>query len=102
VFEARADAGYRAGEQVVFAELVVLGTTVTLEEANEFDPVPQPGPILEAGWSSRSPTSRTGARGGRLRDPFGVQWLVQTPLTFTAEGAAQAPRLGSSSPRRLR
>lgn len=26
-----------------------------------------------------------GARGGRARDPFGVQWLVQTPLALGPE-----------------
>ena len=54
-----------------------------------------------------------GARGGRVRDPFGVQWLLQTPVSMTpdemqraidemSESEGQVPRLGSSSPRRLR
>jgi PhnB protein len=31
-----------------------------------------------------------GARGGRVRDPFGVQWLLQTPVTMTPEEVQRA------------
>ena len=92
--------------------------------------MPRPGPILdcvvddpdavaarmvEAGGEVVFPVADQpyGARGGRVRDPFGVQWLLQTPVTMTpdkvqraldelAETSQVVPRLGSSSPRRLR
>lgn len=87
---------------VVFAEMVVFGTTVTLKDADSHDPVPEPGPILDvtledpdslaqrmvaAGAESIFPVADQpyGARGGRVRDPYGVQWLVQTPLWLTPE-----------------
>jgi PhnB protein len=93
---------YQAGGQVVFADLVVFGTTVTLKDADNADPVPSPGPILDcvvddpdgvaarmvaAGGEVVFPVEDQpyGARGGRVRDPFGVQWLLQTPLTMTAD-----------------
>ncbi|MDQ4051772.1 MAG: VOC family protein [Actinomycetota bacterium] len=93
---------YEAGDRTVFAELVVLGTTVTLKDADVTDPVATPGPILdcmvddpdslasrmvEAGGEVVFPVDDQpyGARGGRVRDPFGVQWLLQTPLTLSAD-----------------
>ncbi len=98
---------YQAGEQVVFAELEVLGTTITLKDADEADPVPQPGPILDcvvddpdhlaarmvaAGAEVVFPVADQpyGARGGRVRDPFGVQWLLQTPVTMTPDEVQRA------------
>ena len=98
---------YQAGEQVVFAELEVLGTTITLKDADGADPVPQPGPILDcvvddpdavatrmvaAGAEVVFPVDDQpyGARGGRVRDPFGVQWLLQTPVTMTPEEIQRA------------
>jgi PhnB protein len=98
---------YQAGEQVVFAELVVLGTTVTLKDADAADPVAQPGPILDCvvedpdalaarmvagGAEVVFPVADQpyGARGGRVRDPFGVQWLLQTPVTMTPEEVQRA------------
>jgi PhnB protein len=98
---------YQAGDRVVFAELVVLGTTVTLKDTDQADPVAQPGPILdcvvddpddvatrmvEAGGELLFPVADQpyGARGGRVRDPFGVQWLLQTPVTMTPAEIQQA------------
>ncbi len=98
---------YRAGEQVVFADLVVLGTTITLKDADQADAVSQPGPLLDcvvddpdaiaaqmvaAGGEIIFPVADQpyGARGGRVRDPFGVQWLLQTPVTMTPEEIQQA------------
>jgi PhnB protein len=98
---------YQVGEQVVFAELVVLGTTITLKDADQADPVPQPGPILDcvvddpdalatrmvqAGGEIVFPVADQpyGARGGRVRDPFGVQWLLQTPVTMTPDKVQRA------------
>ncbi len=91
---------FQVGERVVFADLAVLGTTITLKDPDEADPVARPGPILdcvvddpdafvqrmvEAGGEVVFPVADQpyGARGGRLRDPFGVQWLLQTPVTLT-------------------
>jgi PhnB protein len=31
-----------------------------------------------------------GARGGRIRDPFGHEWLLQTPLSMTPEQVQHA------------
>jgi PhnB protein len=93
---------FEAGDQVVFADLVVLGTTVTLKDADAADPVATPGPILdcvvddpddiaarmvEAGGEVVFPVDDQpyGVRGGRVRDPFGVQWLLQTPLTLSPD-----------------
>ncbi len=98
---------YRADDQVVFAELVVLGTTVTLKDADTADPVARPGPVLDcvvddpdalaarmvaAGAEVVFPVADQpyGARGGRVRDPFGVQWLLQTPVTMTADEVQRA------------
>ena len=75
---------YQIGEQVVFANLVVLGTTITLKDTDEADPVSRPGPILdcvvddpdataarmvEAGGEVVFPVADQpyGARGGRAR-----------------------------------
>ena len=93
---------FEAGDRVVFADLVVLGTTVTLKDADTADQVSTPGPILDcviddpdgiaarmvqAGGEVVFPVDDQpyGARGGRVRDPFGIQWLLQTPLTMSAE-----------------
>ncbi|CAI9414624.1 VOC family protein [Nocardioides sp. T2.26MG-1] len=97
---------YDSDGSVIFAELEVFGTAVTLKDADEFDPAPAssgaPGPILdvvtddpdrvatemvEHGAVEVFPVADQpyGARGGRVRDPFGVQWLLQTPVTMTPE-----------------
>jgi PhnB protein len=87
---------------VVFAQLGVLGTTVTLKDADDADPVPTPGPVLdvvhddpdavaqrmlEAGATEVFAMSDRpwGGRWGRVRDPFGVQWLLATPDDATPE-----------------
>ncbi len=92
---------FRVGEQVAFADLTVLGTTITLKDPDEADSVARPGPILdcvvddpdavaqrmvEAGAEVVFPVGDQpyGARGGRLRDPFGVQWLLQTRVLLTS------------------
>ena len=85
------------GETVVHADLVVHGTHLSLKDADDTDPVPQPGAILEVvlddpdaveaallagGGTSVFPVDDQpyGARAGRVRDPFGVQWLLTTPV----------------------
>lgn len=85
------------GGHVQHADLVVLGTHLSLKDADDTDPVPVPGPILEvvvadpdrleaalldAGAESVFPVADQfyGARAGRVRDPYGVQWLLTTPV----------------------
>ena len=86
------------GATVVHADLVVLGTHLSLKDADDVDAVPSPGPILEVlveepdplesallagGAESIFPVADQpyGARAGRVRDPFGVDWLLTTPVT---------------------
>ncbi len=93
---------YDLGGSVVFAEMEVLGTRVTLKDADDADHVPAPGPLLDVvledpdGLAARMVAAGAevvfpvddqpyGARGGRVRDPFGVQWLLQTPVTMSPE-----------------
>jgi PhnB protein len=96
---------YPVGDSIVFAELEILGCSVTLKDADDADPAPTPqaaGPILdvvvddpdtvaasmiEGGAEIIFPIAEQpyGARGGRVRDPFGVQWLLQTPIQVTPE-----------------
>jgi PhnB protein len=93
-------ARYTAGDVVVFAEISVLGSTITLKDADDADPVPEPGPILDvlcedpdalatalldAGASEVFAMSDQpyGGRWGRVRDPFGVQWLLHSPATMS-------------------
>lgn len=97
---------YEHGGSVVFAELVVFGTSVTLKDEDEVDPSPTsigaPGPVLDVVTDDPDLVAAVmlengavavfpvvdqpyGARGGRIRDPFGVQWLLQTPVTMTPD-----------------
>ncbi|QYJ03315.1 VOC family protein [Nocardioides panacisoli] len=99
---AEVDQRYVAGDSIVFASMQLFGATVTLKDGDAHDPVPSPGPILEltvddpddlvhrmldAGAETVFPVADQpyGARGGRVRDPHGVQWLVQTPLWLTPD-----------------
>ena len=76
----------------------MLGTHLSVKDADATDAVPQPGPILEVLLADPDPVERAlldggatslfpvgdqdyGARAGRVRDPFGVQWLLTTPVT---------------------
>ncbi len=104
---------YTAGDTVVFAEIEVLGSRVTLKDADSHDPVPDgPGPILDilvedpddlaeqmlrAGASEVFAMSDQpfGGRWGRIVDPYGVQWLLQTEITMDpAEVQAIVDRMG--------
>ncbi len=82
---------------VVFAAFTVLGTTLTIKDADAVDPQPEhlildittddADPVwhgmVEAGAEVVFPIDDQfyGQRGGRLRDPFGVQWIVSGPLS---------------------
>jgi PhnB protein len=94
---------YDVEGRIVFAETEVFGTRVTLKDADEHDPVPEgPGPILdvlaedpdrvadaivEGGGSVIFEMSDQpfGGRWGRVRDPFGVQWLLHSEPTMTED-----------------
>ena len=88
---------------IVFAETEVFGTRITLKDADQHDPVPEgAGPILdvvvadpdrvadailESGGSVVFEMSDQpfGGRWGRVRDPFGVQWLLHTEPTMSPD-----------------
>lgn len=93
---------FARGDVVVFADMSVLGTTITLKDADEADPLPSPGPILDVVHDDPGPLAEAmlaagaesvfamqerpwGGRWGRVRDPFGVQWLLATPDEATPE-----------------
>ena len=97
---------FEADDRVVFAELALLGSRLTLKQEDDADPAPgtsgAPGQILDvvvadpdavaarmiAGGASvvfEIADQPYGARGGRILDPFGVQWLLQTETTMTPE-----------------
>lgn len=93
---------YRAGDRVVHADLLVFETHLSLKDGDGTDrsapALGVPGPILELmvedpdaiaarmlenGAEEVFPVvdQEYGARAGRVRDPYGVQWLVSTPLS---------------------
>jgi uncharacterized glyoxalase superfamily protein PhnB len=106
VFGAAVLQRYSVGDTVVFAELELLGATITLKDADEADPSPQtlgrPGVLMDVTTDDPDSLAEAvvgsggtvvfevadqpyGARGGRVRDPFGHEWLLQTPLTISAD-----------------
>ena len=97
---------YAMADRVVFAELAVLGSRLTLKQEDDADPAPgtsgAPGPILDVVVADPDATAARmvakgatvvyeiadqpyGARGGRVQDPFGTQWLLQTETTMTPD-----------------
>ncbi len=93
---------YTAAEQVVFAEIEVLGTRLTVKDADEHDRPTDPGPLLDClvddpaalgqglvdaggSWVFEVHERPWGGLWGRVRDPFGVQWLLQQPDDATPE-----------------
>ncbi len=102
--DARTVSRYPIGERVVFAELEVLGCRLTIKDADDTDPAPDAthGPILDVSVDDPDAVAHRmvaegaevvfeiqdqpyWARGGRVRDPFGVQWLLQTPVTMSPQ-----------------
>jgi PhnB protein len=102
---------YRAGGQVVQAEMLVFGTCVLLKEEDDADRSPaslgRPGVLLdviapdpdgladaavELGAVVVFPVGDQpyGARGGRVRDPYGHEWLIQTPISLTPDQVQRA------------
>ncbi len=91
---------YTAVGAVVFAEFEVLGTRVTVKDADGHDAPTEPGPLLDCvvehpvvlaqalvdaggSWVFEMQERPWGGLWGRVRDPFGVQWLLQQPDTAT-------------------
>ena len=93
-----ADVGERheMGGRIVFAEFRALGTTLTIKDADAHDPATtgllldvltgDPAAVWDAvvgaGAEVVFPLQNQpyGKRAGRVRDPFGVQWIVSGPL----------------------
>ena len=107
---------YDVEGRIVFAETEVFGTRITLKDADEHDPVPEgPGPILdvlvedpdrvadaivEGGGSVIFEMSDQpfGGRWGRVRDPFGVQWLLHAEPTMSEDEVRDVLRDDPASP----
>ncbi|WP_114561477.1 VOC family protein [Desertihabitans aurantiacus] len=110
VFGAELRQRYTSGDRVVYAQLELLGTLIELKDADEFDQLAAPGrpgvllsvttddpdalaeAMVAAGGSVVFPVADQpyGARGGRVADPHGHQWLVQTPLRLSPEEIQRA------------
>lgn len=83
--------------RVAFAEFLALGTTLTIKDADAHDHLTEglildvvlddPDPVwdalVEAGAEVVFPLQAQfyGKRAGRVRDPFGIQWILSGPLT---------------------
>jgi PhnB protein len=103
VFGANEIVRYDVEGAIVFAETEVFGTRITLKDADQHDPVPEgAGPILDVlvadpdrvagailggGGSVVFEVSEQpfGGRWGRVRDPFGVQWLLHNEPTMSPD-----------------
>jgi PhnB protein len=107
---------YDVEGRIVFAETEIFGTRITLKDPDEHDPVPEgPGPILdvlaedpdrvaaaivEGGGSVIFEMSDQpfGGRWGRVRDPFGVQWLLHAEPTMSEDEVRDVLRDDPASP----
>jgi PhnB protein len=103
VMGAREIVRYEVAGSVVFAETEIFGTHVTLKDADDADPLPMgPGPILDVLLDDPDTVAAAvvaaggevvfamsdqpfGGRWGRVRDPFGVQWLLRTEATMSPD-----------------
>ncbi len=101
VLDARQIARYDVAGTVVFAEIEVFGSRIALKDADDADPAPTgPGPILDVVHEDPDAVAQAilgaggadvfamteqpfGGRWGRVRDPFGVQWLLHTEPTLS-------------------
>ena len=111
VFGARLLQRHTVGDAVVFAELDAFGGRIQVKDEDMTDPSPQalgrPGVLLDvttddpdalatrmvqAGGEIVFPVADQpyGSRQGRVRDPFGHEWLIGTPITMTSEEIQQA------------
>ena len=103
VLDATQIARYDVGGSVIFAEIELFDTRITLKDADDADPAPTaPGPILDVVHEDPDAVARAildaggsvvfamseqpfGGRWGRVCDPFGVQWLLHTEPTMSPE-----------------
>lgn len=90
---------------VVFAELAVLGTRLQVKDEDQHDPAPttlgRAGVLLDVLTGDPDGMAQAmvavggeivfsvadqpyGSRQGRVRDPFGHEWLLGTPITMTS------------------
>lgn len=98
VFGATVLSRYEHEGVVVHCDLALFGGSIALKDGDEADPAPTKRGViveidldnpdeleraaLEAGATSIYPVADQpyGARGGRFRDPYGHEWLIQTPM----------------------
>ena len=87
---------HEMGGRVVVADLFAMGTALTIKDADDHDPVTEHlvleiltdepdllwARLVEAGAEVVHPLADQfyGKRAGRVRDPFGVQWILTGPL----------------------
>lgn len=95
---------HESGGAVAYAEVTVFGTTLALKSGDTMDPAPgsdgraaagvlldvesdDPDRLAEAMSGAGAEVviavadQSYGARAGRVRDPFGVLWVLSTPMT---------------------
>jgi PhnB protein len=110
-FGARVVEKYTAADSVVMASLELLGGTISLKDEDDADHSParlggvavivdvtceDPDAIAEravaAGAELVFPVADQpyGARGGRVRDPYGHEWLLQTQPSMTPDEIQRA------------
>lgn len=87
----------RDGGSVQHATVHLGGCTLSLKDADEHDPAPTPGAIVEIVCADPDTVAERavahgaevvfpvddqfyGARAGRVVDPWGTQWLITTPV----------------------
>jgi len=106
VFGATVAERYTLGGSVVFAALDLLGARISLKDADDHDLSPdtlgRPGVVLDVTTDDPDTLAERmlsaggvvvfevadqpyGGRGGRVRDPFGHEWLLQTEIPLSPE-----------------
>lgn len=93
------------GGSVQHATVHLGGRAFSVKDADEHDPMPTPGAIIEVTCANPDVVADLalaygaevvfpvadqfyGPRAGRLVDPWGTQWLVTTPMAMTPEDFA--------------
>ncbi|KRE41128.1 VOC family protein [Knoellia sp. Soil729] len=110
-FDARVVEKYTAGDTVVMASMQLLGGFISLKDEDDTDRSPArlggvpvivdvvcEDPDAVAGRAVAAGAEIVfevadqpyGARGGRVRDPFGHEWLLQTQPSMTPEEIQRA------------
>ena len=111
VFDARVVEKYTAGDSVVMASLELLGGAISLKDEDDTDGSPariggvavivdvmceDPDAIAQRAVAAGAELvfavadQPYGARGGRVRDPFGHEWLLQTQPRMTPDEIQRA------------